>query len=138
MSTPSSFNPSGLIEFEAIEPAALAAQAQAQQTVDDGIDRDPLSINFGHQKKRRTASIERVLSGPAIDWLVSFPMELRPKSLCDKFPFVANRLADQWKDRDSALQSLQVLAADGRWGTVGFPIVVQAELQRLLQVLGRH
>jgi len=125
------FRPSGTIEFEQIEPAAVAEQAQAP--VDDAMDSDPLSINFGRRKDSKPTAAERMLAGPTIDWLVAFPAESRPKALCDRYPHVANRLAQEWSNAARSAQSLRLLASDARWGSAGFPAQVQNELQRLLR-----
>ena len=134
MSTiPFEFRPSVSIDFEPLEPAAVAKEVNAPP--DDGIDRDPLSINFGRMKDHRPTSIERMLAGTTIDWLVAFPAALRPKALCDRYPHVANRLAQDWSHPARSTQSLQLLADDPRWGSAGFPGQVQGELQRLLRDL---
>ena len=132
---PFEFRPSGSIEFEAIEPAVLVRQRAAESTPDDGIDRDPLSINFGRTKDHKPASAERMLASPTIDWFVAFAAEARPKVLCDRYAHVANRLAAEWPQRTRARTSLDALIADPRWGRAGFPALVQAELQRLLEAL---
>jgi hypothetical protein len=134
---PLEFRPSGTIEFEHIEIAPPTAQPAATPAapVDDKIDTDALSINFGREKDLKPAATERMLAGDTIDWLIAFPLEARPKALCDRFPHVANRLARQWKDKANSLQSVQALAGDARWGSAGFPAQVQAELQRLLTLL---
>jgi hypothetical protein len=127
------FRSSGLIEFEAVAPEAVAKQMQS--TADESMDTDPLSINFGRKKDSKPSSTERMLAGTAIDWFVAFPVESRPKALCERFPHVANRLAMDWLSAGRSTQSLQVLAADTRWGSASFPVQVQSELQRLLQQL---
>jgi len=131
---PFEFRPSGTIEFEQIEPAAVAEQAQA--SADDAMDTDPLSINFGRRKDSKPSSIERMLAGTTIDWLVAFPAESRPKALCERYAHVANRLAQDWSDAARSALSLQALASDARWGSPGFPAQVQTELQRIQQLLG--
>lgn len=135
MSNPGSeFRPSGMIEFEAVEPASTANAAEAKPKADDGgLDLDPLSVQFGRPKDSRATQADRMLQGTTIDWLVAFPPELRPKALCERYPFVANRLAQHWSDRMASATSLELLAADERWGTVGYPAQIQLELQRLLR-----
>jgi hypothetical protein len=127
------FRPSGTIEFEQLEPEAVAKQLT--ELADDPMDTDALSINFGRRKDHKPAATERMLAGSTIDWLVSFAADSRPKALCDRYPHVANRLAGDWAHQPRALLSLQVLADDERWGSPGFPAQVQGELQRLLQLL---
>ena len=123
------FRPSGSIEFEKGEPAAVAEQLKVP--ADDGLDGDPLSINFGRLKDHKASSTERMLAGVTIDWLVAFPVDSRPKALCERFPHVANRLASDWAHAARSALSLQVLADDERWGSAGFPAQVQSELRRL-------
>ena len=127
------FRPSGSIDFD-LSPATSEATpaAAAAAPVDDRIEHDPLSLNFGREKVHKPAAAERMLAGLTIDWLIAFPMEARPKALCDKFPHVANRLAQQWRDKGAARDSLQALVDDARWGTAGFPAQVQGELRKLL------
>jgi len=125
------FRPSGIIEFEQIAPETLIEKAQT--AVDDAMDGDPLSINYGRRKDDKPAAAERMLAGSTIDWLVAFPPDARPKALCERYPHVANRLALNWQDKATSAQSLQTLIGDARWGSAGFPAQVQGELQRLLK-----
>lgn len=123
------FRPSGSIDFD---PAPVAPAASPAAPVDDKIDHDPLSINFGREKAHKPLSTERMLAGTTIDWLIAFPLDARPKALCEKYPHVANRLAQQWADKGRARAALQALVDDARWGTAGFPALVQGELRKLL------
>lgn len=131
------FSPSGRIEFEYVElaPPKPKAEAQASKPVDETMDSDPLSINFGRKKDHKPTAAERMLAGPTIDWLVAFPMDARPKTLCDRYPHVANRLAQGWGHVARSMAAVKQLAEDPRWGGVGFPAGVQLELQRLLKLL---
>jgi hypothetical protein len=129
------FRSSGLVEFEAIEPEELIEQAQAQ-SADESLDTDPLSINFQRSKETKPTTAERMLAGNTIDWLLAFPAEARPKALCERYPHVANRLAQSWSNQKQSAQSLQLLVGDERWGSAGFPAQVQGELQRVLKNLG--
>jgi hypothetical protein len=127
------FRPSSRLEFEHVEiDSLIAKQKAASEVVEDPIDRDALSINFGRDKTHQPAATERMLAGATIDWLLAFPAEARPKMLCDRFPHVANRLAQGWRDVAASTQAVQQLADDARWGSVGFPAQVQDELKRLL------
>lgn len=130
---PFEFRPSGSIEFEQVEPEAVARAMK--EPAADAPDADPFSINFGRAKDSKPSQSERMLAGTTIDWLVAFPNDLRPKALCERFPHVANRLAQDWLHRGRTLQRLQELAEDARWGGTGFPAQVQGELQRLQKQL---
>ena len=123
------FRPSGSIDFE---PVSIPAATAPATPVDDKIDHDPLSINFGREKLHKPAAAERMLAGTTIDWLIAFPTEARPKALCEKYPHVANRLAGEWSDAARVRRSLQTLVDDARWGNAGFPALVQGELNKLL------
>ncbi len=132
MSTSSfEFRPSGIIEFEPLEAAAVARQMKVP--ADDGLDHDPLSVGFGRRKDDPPNAAERMLAGTTIDWLVALPVALRPKALCERFPHVANRLARDWPQRERSQQSLRALVDDARWGSAGFALQVQDELRHLLQ-----
>lgn len=130
------FRPSGHIEFEVVEVEDEAEKAKAQGVPkDEAMDDDPLSVNYGRRKDHKAAAAERMLAGATIDWLVAFPADARPKALCERYPHVANRLAQGWAQAARSLAAVKRLAEDARWGSVGFPAQVQAELQRLLQQL---
>jgi hypothetical protein len=135
---PLEFRPSGTIEFEQIEITTMATPAKAAATaaaVDETMDTDPLSINFGRKKDHKPSPGERMLAGSTIDWLVAFPAAARPKALCERFPHVANRLARDWAQKAVSAQSLEALVGDTRWGGTGFPAQVHAELKALLNLL---
>jgi hypothetical protein len=129
------FRTSGLVEFEPVDLKAQVAQAQAPD-VDESQDMDPLSINFRRSKEAKPTATERMLAGSTIDWLLAFAVDSRPKALCERYPHVANRLAQGWSNTANSAQSLQQLVGDERWGSAGFPGQVQGELQRILQTLG--
>jgi hypothetical protein len=126
------FRPSGSIEFEAVDPAALVQPQPEAVPADDGIDRDALSANFGRRKDNKVTSTDRMLSGVAIEWFIALAAGVRPKALCEHFPHVANRLSVQWADRARYQATLEQLIADPRWGTAGYPGQVQGELRLLL------
>ena len=132
---PIEFRPSGSIEFEQVEFKAPSPQASTPAPVDPAMDSDPLSINFGRERDAKPTAAERMLAGTTIDWLVAFPVDSRPKALCDRFPHVANRLAKDWPHGTRSLASLKTLATDARWGSAGFPAQVQTELVRVLKQL---
>ena len=130
---PFELGPSAFIEFEQVKPEVPAGQAS--KPVDDAMDGDPLSITFGRRKDYKPTAGERMLAGTTIDWLIAFPLDARPKALCERFPHVANRIAAEWPSAEQATQSLMTLANDVRWGSAGYPALVQAELQRMAKRL---
>lgn len=138
MSTESvDFTPSasGVIEFEPVEPVVLVQQS-AKAAVDETLDNDPLSPVFGQKKGSKPVAGDHMLAGTTIDWFVALPAAARPKALCERYPHVANRLARDWKIAALAVAQVQTLAGDPRWGSAGYPGLIQDELQRLLQHLG--
>ncbi|MGD9834238.1 MAG: hypothetical protein AB7U92_15940 [Piscinibacter sp.] len=130
------FRPSGSIDFDPTPITPNTPAVAAAAPVDDKIDHDPLSINFGREKVHKAAATERMLAGTTIDWLIAFAMDARPKALCEKYPHVANRLAQEWRDKSRVRASLQSLVDDARWGTAGYPALVQGELRKLLALAG--
>jgi hypothetical protein len=130
---PFELGPSAFIEFDQVKPEPVVEQAS--KPIDDAMDSDPLSITFGRRKDYKPTAGERMLAGATIDWLIAFPLELRPKALCERFPHVANRIAAEWPNAAQARKSLMALACDARWGSAGYPAQVQAELQRLTKRL---
>ena len=137
MSTePVDFTPSasGVIEFEPVEPVVLIQQT-AEPPVDETLDNDPLSPVFGQKKGSKPAAGEQMLAGATIDWFVALPAAARPKVMCERYPHVANRLARGWHDLPHSAAQLRTLARDPRWGSAGFPGLVQDELRRLLDLL---
>lgn len=126
---PFELGPSAFIEFEPMKPETSAGQAT--KPAEDEMDKDPMSISFGRRKDHKPTASERMLAGSTIDWLIAFPLDLRPKALCERFPHLANRIATEWPDAERASRSLAALANDVRWGSPGYPAQVQAELQRM-------
>ena len=99
--TPFDFRPSGSIAFEQLEPEAVAQQVKA--SADDGMDADPLSIDFGRSENCKPTSAERRHARTTIDRLVAFPLESRPKALCERSPCVANGLAKDWSGKTTSV-----------------------------------
>jgi len=126
---PFELGPSAFIEFEPVTPAATAEQLN--KPGDDQTDADPLSITLGRRKDHKPTAAERMLAGATIDWLIALPVDVRPKTLCERFPHLANRIATEWPNAAQVTQSLTTLAADARWGSAGYPAQVQAELERM-------
>ena len=101
------FRPSGSIDFD---PTPITPAAAPAAPVDDKIDHDPLSINFGREKVYKAAATERMLAGATIDWLIAFALDARPKALCEKYPHVANRLAQGWTHVARSMVAVKQLA----------------------------
>lgn len=72
------------------------------------------------------------MTGATLDWVISLPMHIRPKQICDRHPRIANSLAAVWSDRTACLAMLQSLLDDGRARRRGFPVVLRHEIQCLV------
>lgn len=82
------------------------------------------------QRLRRAQPLNQAL--PATwRWIAELPPEIRPLSLLDEFPRVANALARAWPDARSFAAYLGSLLHDRRGGRRGFPGSVQSELLTL-------
>ncbi len=94
----------------------------------------PVEPSFGNlHRLRRSAPNPRdvSLSAMAAGWCERFPLELRPVSLCRRYPRIANRLALCWDDRMLTHKVFEDLLVDRRGNRRGFPSEVQRELLML-------
>ena len=64
-------------------------------------------------------------------WVARLPPDIRPRSLLDEFPRIANALARFWPDAPDLGVYLDSLVHDRRGGRRGFPGHVQIELLML-------
>lgn len=115
------FEPTDFEEAKRIHDE-LPAGVSTAHTLDPG---------YWLRQRRATMARDRALSGATIQWALTLPANLRPKTLIDRFPRIANRLAECWSrpaERDAVLQDLLV---DRRMRRRGFPPEVATELQAL-------
>ncbi|HWI10990.1 MAG TPA: hypothetical protein VNU48_06645 [Burkholderiaceae bacterium] len=77
------------------------------------------------------------LSGDARAWLAELPEDFRPAALAERYPRIANRLAQLWRDPGLTEHLLDELVLPRRPGRQGFPPEVMVDLQSL-QVLNDH
>ena len=77
------------------------------------------------------------LSDDAVAWLARLPEDFRPAALAERFPRIANRLAQLWRDPGLTEHLLDELVVPRRPGRQGFPPDVIVDLQSL-QVLNDH
>ena len=71
------------------------------------------------------------LSDLALVWLHRLQADLRPLTLCEQFPRIANRLALCWDDRILTERVFDDLMEDRRGNRRGFPADVKRELLAL-------
>jgi hypothetical protein len=91
--------------------------------------------NYWEQRRRRPRPEDRALTGPAIDWVLALPAELRPRALCERYPGVANMIAAAWSRAEERALVLQSLLTDARGGRRGFPENVRREIEALSRSL---
>lgn len=82
-------------------------------------------------RRRRPEVSDRALTGPAIDWLLSLPPEVRPLQTGERFPRIVNALAQAWAAPQQREAVLLDLLHDTRPRRAGFPPPVRRELEAL-------
>jgi hypothetical protein len=87
--------------------------------------------NYWEQRRRRPRPEDRALTGAAIEWLLSLPPELRPRTLCERYPRVVNRVAAAWSHVEERALVLHSLLVDTRGGRKGFPADIRREIEAL-------
>ncbi len=130
----------GAIEFEVTD---LSTARRSLDELPAGIEeRKHLEPGYWEARRRRQVPSDRALTGAAIDWMLSLPDPVRPRSLCEFYPRVANTVADVWGDRSRASIMVDRLLHDDRGGARrGFPDPVRSDLSllhRYLQSLQRR
>ncbi len=86
-------------------------------------------------RRRPRVATDRALAGATIDWLLRLPEAVRPRQLCERFPRLANQIADAWFERDRCVASLDDLLIDRRGGRRGLPYDLRVEVQTLREFL---
>ena len=82
------------------------------------------------QRRQAPVTANRLLSS-TIDWLASLPPNVRPLTLATKFPRVANRIAEEWREQGACRRDFDDLVYDKRGTRRGFPPDVYVELLAL-------
>ena len=82
-------------------------------------------------RRRSPVPTDRALTGEAMDWVVHLPADVRPIVLCERFPRIANAIAQTWARREHCESLLAALLTDRRGKRRGFPAEVQVEIERL-------
>jgi hypothetical protein len=117
------------IEFEITD---FAAAREALDALPDGLAKvKTLVPGYWEAMRRKQLPRERALAGPTIRWLVGLPSALRPHALCERYPRVANELAEAWPCPAERTAMLDTLLVDRRGGRRGFGLEVQHELGAL-------
>ena len=82
------------------------------------------------KRRQNPATVNRLLSS-TIDWLASLPPNVRPLALATKFPRIANRIANEWREPSACRRDFDDLVYDKRGTRRGFPPDVYVELLAL-------
>ena len=85
----------------------------------------PSDGNFASQRKAQPC--EMLLRTTSL-WFDRLPREIQPVALCDRFPRIANAMAQSWSHPESARLYFDDLLLDRRPGRQGFPQDVLREL----------
>jgi hypothetical protein len=132
--------PPGSIDFE------LTDFDRARQALDElppGVrEVAHLAPGYWEQRRRKAQPSDRALTGMAIDWVIALPAAVRPRTLCEQFPRIANRIAESWNEHANTAEALGRLLVDERGGRHGLPGPVQQEIRQLreyaLQLAGQR
>ena len=95
------------------------------------VDAERLAPDFWIKRRRAPTPTDRALTGEAMSWVVGLPSELRPLNLCERYPRIANALAQAWPMPSSRAELLTELLRERRGGRRGFAVAVRIELERL-------
>ena len=95
------------------------------------MDKRGSGAHTGHRDQRRRAQPLNQPLPATWRWIKSLPAEVRPLSVLEHFPRIANMLARTWRDTPSLNSYMDSLLVDRRGGRLGFPNEVQCELMTL-------
>ncbi len=118
----------GSIDFE---PTDLSEARKVLDLLPDGVVEATKTADFWVGRRRKPEPTDRALAGSTIDWLVGLPRIVRPTTLCEQFPRLANALAHAWPDRQRCDELIASLRADQRNGRKGFAPTIRLEIERL-------
>jgi hypothetical protein len=126
---PNSKPPPGSLDFELTD---LGEARRALDLPPDGlIEAQQMAPDYWTARRRSAVPTDRALTGEAMDWVVHLPAELRPIELCERYPRVANAIAQTWAQRAYCESLLAGMLTDKRGRRRGFPAEVQLEIERL-------
>jgi hypothetical protein len=95
------------------------------------LDRENKPVEASKCTFERTAQAGAVLTDEAARWIASLPVQVRPIVLAQKFPRIANSIADLWRRVARCEEYLDTLVVDLRGDRTGFPLDVAKELNAL-------
>jgi len=106
---------------------------RADRTVDRSKEQDAARQQADAMRLLRSGGNpgDSTLSKLAEAWCERLSPRLQTRTLCERYPRVANRIALCWSDPDLTQALLEQLLRDRRGGRKGFPAPVHAELVAL-------
>ena len=128
--------PPGSIDFQLTD---LDEARRVLELPPDGlVEAQQLAPDYWTVRRRSQTPTDRALTGETMDWVVRLPAEVRPVKLCEKFPRVANAVAQAWPNPAHCDSLLAGMLTDRRGKRRGFPPEVQLELERLASHRASH
>lgn len=125
------YRPEGSIDFEWTD---LQTARQALDELPPGIGRaEAQAPGYWESRRRKPASTDRALTGGTLDWLMALPPSQRPHVTCERYPRIANRIAESWHSTSERTEVLRSLLCDDRVGRRGLPGDVRREIESLLK-----
>jgi hypothetical protein len=79
-------------------------------------------------EREASPSVDFALTGAVFKWLAQLPAAVRPSSLTQRYPRIANEIAEAWKSPAMCEKLLDKLLLDQRGSRKGFPLDVAQEL----------
>lgn len=120
--------PPGTIEFEITD---FETARRALELPPEGLERiQTFAPNYWEERRRKPQPSDRALTSEAMQWLLTLPADLRPREVCNRYPRVANAIAESWIHPER-LQILDAFLTDSRGNRRGFPPEVERELRAL-------
>ena len=123
--------PEGSIDFEWTD---LQSARQALDELPPGIGRaETQTPGYWESRRRKPASADRALTGRTLDWLMMLPPSQRPNVTCERYPRIANRIAESWNITSERCETLRSLLCNDRGIRRGLPADVRREIELLLK-----
>jgi hypothetical protein len=119
----------GAIEFELTDVHSAREVLDENPPGLDGIKR--LEPGYWEAQRRTPVPTDRAMAGVTLDWLLGLPAQVRPNQTAERYPRVANRIAQAWLNGQRCEETLNELLLDHRGGRRGFPPEVELELRSL-------
>ena len=123
--------PEGSIDFEVTD---LQTARMALDELPPGIGRAEAQMpGYWESRRRKPTSADRALTGRTLDWVMTLPPSQRPHATCERYPRVANRIAESWSMSSERNETLRSLLCDDRGNRRGLPADVRREIELLLK-----